>query len=130
MTTADWADGVCTDINTWKSSTTTAAESLKGGNIPEESLKGAADDVTSATDTLESALDQLSSDLKTGSTPCSPSRVPHHARGQSRNSEAPIETVMTATMTRSETTGPISTTSVSMNFAPTNTSRTASPTSR
>jgi hypothetical protein len=84
MTTADWADGVCTDINTWKSSLTTAADSLKGGNISEDSLKSAADEVTSATDTLTSdlkdlgkpdtqvgqqakdSLDQLSTDLNTG----------------------------------------------------------------
>jgi ABC-type transporter Mla subunit MlaD len=84
MTTADWADAVCTDITTWESSITTAADSLKGGSISEDSLKSAADDVTSATETLESdlkdlgkpdaevgqqakdSLDQLSTDLKTG----------------------------------------------------------------
>jgi hypothetical protein len=84
MTTAEWADAVCTDINTWASSITTAEDSLKGGNISEDSLKSAADDVTSATETLKSdlddlgkpdteagqqakdSLDQLSTDLNTG----------------------------------------------------------------
>jgi hypothetical protein len=84
MSTAEWADGVCTAITTWTSSITAAGDSLKGGNISEDSLQSAADDVTSATETLKSdlddlgkpdtevgqeakdSLDQLSSDLKTG----------------------------------------------------------------
>ena len=81
--TADWADGVCSAITTWKSSIKSSADSLKGGNFTQDSLKSAGDDMTSATDTLESdlkdlgkpdtqagqqakdAIDQLSSDLKT-----------------------------------------------------------------
>lgn len=81
--TADWADGVCSAVTTWKSSITSSAESLKGGNLSQDSLKSARDDMTSATDTLESdlkdlgkpdtqvgqqaqdSIDQLSSDLKT-----------------------------------------------------------------
>ena len=80
---ADWADGVCSAITTWECSTKSAGESLKGGNISKDSLESAADDVTSATETLESDLkdvgkpdtqagqqakdmvDQLSSELKT-----------------------------------------------------------------
>ena len=85
MSTADWADGVCSAITTWKSSITSSADSLKGGNLTQDSLTSAGDDMTSATDTLESdlkdlgkpdtqsgqqakdSLDQLSSDLKTDS---------------------------------------------------------------
>ncbi len=81
--TADWADGVCTAITTWTDSIKSAADPLKSGDISEDSLQSAADDVTSATDTLESdlkdlgkpdteageqakdSLDQLSSDLST-----------------------------------------------------------------
>jgi hypothetical protein len=81
--TADWADGVCSAITTWKSSIKSSADSLKGGNLTQDSLKSAGDDMTSASDTLESdlkdlgkpdtqagqqakdAIDQLSSDLKT-----------------------------------------------------------------
>lgn len=83
--TADWADGVCSAITTWKSSIQSGADSLKGGNLTQDSLKSAGDDVKSATDTLESdlkdlgkpdtqagqqakdSIDQLSSDLKTDS---------------------------------------------------------------
>ncbi len=81
--TTDWADGVCTAINTWTDSIKSAADPIKSGDISEDSLQSAADDVKSATDTLESdleglgkpdteagqqakdSLDQLSSDLST-----------------------------------------------------------------
>ena len=80
---ADWANGVCSAITTWKSSVTSSADSLKSGNLTQDSLKSAGDDVQSATDTLESdlkdlgkpdteagqqaqdSIDQLSSDLTT-----------------------------------------------------------------
>jgi hypothetical protein len=82
--TADWADGVCSAITTWASSMKSSVDSLKGGNLTEDSLTSAGDDVKSATDTLESdlkdlgkpdtesgqqakdSIDKLSSDLKTG----------------------------------------------------------------
>ena len=82
--TADWADGVCTAITTWTDSIKSAADPIKSGDISKGSLQSAADDVKSATDTLESdlkdlgkpdteagqqakdSLDQLSSDLSTG----------------------------------------------------------------
>ena len=85
LSPAEWADGVCSAITTWKSSVTSSADSLKGGNLTQDSLKSAADNVSSATDTLESdlkdlgkpdtesgqqaqdSIDQLSSDLTTGS---------------------------------------------------------------
>ena len=81
--TADWADGVCSAFTTWKSSITSSADSLKGGDLSQDSLQSTADDMKSATETLESdlkdlgkpdtqagqqakdSLDQLSSDLKT-----------------------------------------------------------------
>ncbi len=81
--TTDWADGVCTAINTWTDSIKSAADPIKSGDISEDSLQSAADEVKSATDTLESdleglgkpdteagqqakdSLDQLSSDLST-----------------------------------------------------------------
>ena len=58
-TTAEWVDGVCSSVVTWKNSLTSAAQSLQGGNLNEDSLKGAGDDVKSATDTLESDLKDL-----------------------------------------------------------------------
>ena len=85
LSAAEWADGVCSAVTTWKSSVTSSADSLKGGNLTQDSLKSAGDDVSSATDTLESdlkdlgkpdtesgqqaqdSIDQLSSDLTTGS---------------------------------------------------------------
>lgn len=81
--TADWAEGVCSAITTWTSSIKSSVDSLKGGNLTQDSLASAGDDVKSATDTLESdlsdlgkpdtesgqeakdSIDQLSSDMKT-----------------------------------------------------------------
>jgi uncharacterized protein YoxC len=58
-TPAEWADGVCSAISTWKDSLASAAEPIKSGDISEDSLQTAADDVESATDTLESDLNDL-----------------------------------------------------------------------
>ena len=83
-TAADWADGVCTAFTTWADSIKAASDPLTSGDISKDSLRSAADDLESATATLESdlkglgkpdieagqeakdAVDQLSSDLKTG----------------------------------------------------------------
>jgi hypothetical protein len=83
--TADWADGVCSAITTWAGSIKSSADSLKGGNLTQDSLKSAGDEMNSATDTLESdlkdlgkpdtqsgqqakdSIDQLSSDLSADS---------------------------------------------------------------
>ncbi len=83
-TATEWADGVCTAFTTWAESITAAADPLTSGDISKDSLRSAADDLESATATLESdlkglgkpdteagqeakdAVDQLSSDLKTG----------------------------------------------------------------
>jgi len=58
-TTAEWADGVCSAVTTWEDSLKSAAEPLTSGDISKESLQAAADDVKSATDTLESDLKDL-----------------------------------------------------------------------
>jgi len=57
--TTDWANGLCSAITTWTTSLKSATDSLKGGNISKESLQGAADDVTSATDTFVDDLKGL-----------------------------------------------------------------------
>ena len=59
MTTAEWANGVCSAVSTWKDSLTSAAEPLTSGNISKDSLQSAADDAKSATDTLQSDLKDL-----------------------------------------------------------------------
>jgi len=59
MTTAEWANGVCSAVGTWKDSLTSAAEPLKSGNVSKDSLQTAANDVKSATDTLQSDLKDL-----------------------------------------------------------------------
>ena len=50
--TSDWANGLCTAI-------TTAASSLKAGNLTQQSVQSAADDAKTATDTLASDLKKL-----------------------------------------------------------------------
>jgi hypothetical protein len=44
-----WAGDVCSAITTWRDSITTAADSLRGGNLSEDTLKSAADDIGSST---------------------------------------------------------------------------------
>jgi hypothetical protein len=79
----DWADGLCSALTTWSGSVKSAANSLKGGNVSESSLKSAAGDIKDASDTLVSdlkglgkpdtdagqqakdAVDQLSSEVET-----------------------------------------------------------------
>ena len=41
----DWADGVCSAINTWTDSLRSAGQSLSGGNLSKDSLESAAGDV-------------------------------------------------------------------------------------
>ena len=45
----EWADDVCSAITTWKDSVTSTADSLRGGNLSEDAVKGAVDDLKSAT---------------------------------------------------------------------------------
>ena len=53
---SQWASSVCSAMDTWKTSVAAAATSLQGGNLSEDSLKGAVDDVTDATETLADDL--------------------------------------------------------------------------
>jgi hypothetical protein len=55
----DWADGVCSAINTWTDSLRSAGQSLSGGNLSESSLTGATDDVKDATAQLKDDLSGL-----------------------------------------------------------------------
>jgi hypothetical protein len=45
----DWANGLCSAITDWTQSVEETSNSLKGGNLSEDSLKDAADDFKSAT---------------------------------------------------------------------------------
>jgi hypothetical protein len=45
----EWADGVCSSITTWSESISSTADSLRGGNLTEDELRSAADDVENAT---------------------------------------------------------------------------------
>jgi hypothetical protein len=55
----DWADGVCSAINTWTDSLRSAGQSLRGGNLSESSLTGATDDLKDATAQLKDDLSGL-----------------------------------------------------------------------
>jgi hypothetical protein len=44
-----WADDVCSAATTWRESITSTADSLRGGNLSEDSLNSAVDDLKSAT---------------------------------------------------------------------------------
>ena len=58
LTTAEWADSVCTDIAQWKSSITSLAD-VSGGTLTKDSLHQKLDDAKSATDELVSQLQDL-----------------------------------------------------------------------
>jgi hypothetical protein len=55
----NWADGVCSAINTWTDSLRSAGQSLSGGNLSESSLTGATDDLKDATAQLTDDLSGL-----------------------------------------------------------------------
>jgi hypothetical protein len=59
MSASDWANGVCTALSTWKTSVTSAVNSLKGGNLSQNTAKSAATSVENATSTLQSDLKNL-----------------------------------------------------------------------
>jgi len=58
-TTAEWADGVCSAVSTWEDALKSAAQPITSGDVSKDSLKTAADDAKSATDTLTSDLKDL-----------------------------------------------------------------------
>jgi len=63
----DWADGVCSAINTWTDSLKSAGQSLQGGNLSENSLKQAASDLKDSTAQLKDDLDGVGKpDLSSG----------------------------------------------------------------
>jgi ABC-type transporter Mla subunit MlaD len=63
----DWADGVCSAINTWTDSLRSASQSVTGGNLSENSLKQAASDLEDSTAQLKDDLDNLGKpDLESG----------------------------------------------------------------
>jgi len=53
----DWANSVCSAAAAWTESVSAAATSLQGGNLSENSLESAVDDVTEATKTLADDLE-------------------------------------------------------------------------
>ena len=55
----DWADGVCSAVNTWTDSLKSAGQSLTGGNLSKNSLESAATDVKDATSQFEDDLKGL-----------------------------------------------------------------------
>jgi hypothetical protein len=46
----EWADDVCSAITTWTDSITSTTGSLRGGNLNEDALRDAVDDLADATD--------------------------------------------------------------------------------
>lgn len=56
---ADWANGVCSALGSWKSSIQSAGSSITGGNLSKNSLQAAADSVSTANDKLQSDLSGL-----------------------------------------------------------------------
>jgi len=63
----EWANGLCSAINTWTDSLTTASQSVTGGNLSENSLKQAASDLEDSTAQLKDDLDGLGKpDLESG----------------------------------------------------------------
>ena len=63
----EWADGVCSAINTWSDSLRSASESVTGGNLSENSLKQAASDLQDSTAQLKDDLHNVGKpDLESG----------------------------------------------------------------
>jgi hypothetical protein len=58
-TPEDWANGVCSSLSTWKTSITSATDSVRSGNVTKDSITGAVDDAKTATDKLTSDLKKL-----------------------------------------------------------------------
>jgi hypothetical protein len=56
---SEWADSLCTDLGQWKSSVTSVASSFGGGNLSQEQIQDAVNDVAGATETLVGNLQDL-----------------------------------------------------------------------
>ena len=57
--TTEWANGLCSSITTWQSEITTIVDSLKGGNLSQDSLTAAVDDAEEATRNFTTSLKGL-----------------------------------------------------------------------
>ena len=57
--TTEWADGLCSSITTWQSQITSIVDSLKGGNLSQDSLTAAVDDAEEATRNFTTSLKSL-----------------------------------------------------------------------
>lgn len=57
--TTEWADSLCSAINTWTTSITSIVDPIKSGDISRDSLTTVVDDAKGATDTLISDLEGL-----------------------------------------------------------------------
>jgi hypothetical protein len=55
----DWADGLCSALNTWTDSLKSAGQSLSSGNLSKSSLESAGNDVKDATAQLKDDLNGL-----------------------------------------------------------------------
>lgn len=55
----EWADGVCSAISDWTGSIQEATDSLRGGNLSQDQLKSAGDDISDATSTFVDDLKGL-----------------------------------------------------------------------
>ena len=63
----DWADGLCSAINTWTDSLRSASQSVTGGNLSQNSLEQAATDLKDSTAQLKDDLEDLGKpDLDSG----------------------------------------------------------------
>jgi hypothetical protein len=64
---SEWADGVCSALNTWTDSLRSAGQSLSGGNLSKSTLESATSDVKDATARLKDDLSGLGTpDTKSG----------------------------------------------------------------
>src|SRR5215475_6357107 len=58
-TPTNWANGFCSALSTWKTSMTSAVDSLQSGNVTKDSVKTATDDAKNATKKLTDDLKKL-----------------------------------------------------------------------
>ena len=57
--TEEWADELCSSIATWTSSLTSIVDTLRSGELSQDSLTSAVDDAKSATETFTTSLSDL-----------------------------------------------------------------------
>lgn len=59
---SEWANSLCTDLSQWESSVAAVTASFEGGNLSQEQVQNAANDVADATETLVGNLQRISAD--------------------------------------------------------------------